>query len=121
MPELLNVLSLEDSDQDFEIINGQLIHAGYNLVLSRAETENEFTSLICNNNYDIILADYKLPQFDAFEALNLCNKHCPDVPFICVSGSIGEILAIELLKLGAVDYVLKRQTRKTALCCKKCA
>jgi len=74
-----NVLSLEDSDLDFEIISEQLIKAGYNLNISRAETENEFTSLICNNNYDIILADYNLPQFDAFEALKICNLHCPDI------------------------------------------
>ena len=104
---LFNVLSLEDSDLDFEIISEQLIHAGYNLNISRAVTENEFTSLIRINEFDIILADYNLPQFDAFEALKLSQEYCPDIPFICVSGSIGEIKAIELLKHGATDYVLK--------------
>jgi PAS domain S-box-containing protein len=104
---LLNVLSLEDSEIDFEIISEQLIKANYNLKIVRVEEEWEFISLIRDNNYDIILADYSLPQFDAFEALRLCRIYCPDVPFICVSGSIGEITAIELLKMGAVDYVLK--------------
>jgi len=113
------VLSLEDSDLDFEIISEQLIKAGYNLNISRAETENEFTSLIRSNKYDIILSDYNLPQFDAFEALKICNIHCPEVPFICVSGSIGEIMAIELLKNGAVDYVIKDRLERLPFAVKR--
>ena len=113
------VLSLEDSDLDFEIISEQLIKAGYNLNISRAETETEFTSLIRSNKYDIILADYNLPQFDAFEALKICNIHCPEVPFICVSGSIGEIMAIELLKNGAVDYVIKDRLERLPFAVKR--
>ena len=113
------VLSLEDSDHDFEIICEQLIKAGYNLNISRAEKEDEFTSLICNNKYDIILADYNLPQFDAFEALELANQYCPDTPFICVSGSIGEIMAIELLKKGAVDYVIKDRIERLPFAVKR--
>jgi PAS domain S-box-containing protein len=104
---LFHVLSLEDSEKDFEIICEKLIDAGYKLDISRVDTESEFINLVQNINYDIILADYNLSGFDAFEALNICKKYCPDVPFICVSGSIGEITAIELLKNGAVDYVLK--------------
>lgn len=114
-----HVLSLEDSDPDFEIISEQLIKAGYNLIITRAETENEFTSLVSNNKYDIILADYNLPQFDAFEALKICNRYCPEVPFICVSGSIGEITAIELLKMGAVDYVIKDRLERLPFAVKR--
>ena len=102
-----NVLSLEDSDFDFEIIKEQLIKAGYNLKITRAEGEQEFRALIQSNRHDLILADYNLPQFDAFEALKICQEYCPDIPFICVSGTIGETKAIELLKNGATDYVLK--------------
>jgi PAS domain S-box-containing protein len=104
---VLNVLSLEDSVRDFEIIREQLIDAGYHLNISRVEKEKEFESSIRGNQYDIILADFKLPEFDAFGALRLCNEICPYVPFICVSGTIGEETAIELIKQGAVDYVLK--------------
>jgi PAS domain S-box-containing protein len=104
---VLNVLSIEDSVRDFEIIREQLIDAGYHLNISRVETEKELESSIRGNQYDIILADFKLPGFDAFGALRLCNAICPEVPFICVSGTIGEETAIELIKLGAVDYVLK--------------
>jgi PAS domain S-box-containing protein len=103
----LKVLSLEDSVRDYEIIREKLIDAGYNLNISRVEAEIEFTSSIRSNKYDLILADFKLPRFDAFRALYLCNEICPDVPFICVSGYIGEETAIELIKLGVVDYVLK--------------
>jgi PAS domain S-box-containing protein len=106
-PTMLQVLSLEDSDIDFELIGEQLINAGFQVEISRAETEIDFTLSIRNNFYDIILADYMLPQFDAFRALKLCQEYCPDVPFICVSGSIGEMKAIELLKNGAIDYVIK--------------
>jgi len=101
------VLSLEDSVMDFEIISEKLIEAGYNMEITRVEKEAEFAKLVQDNVYDFILADYNLPDFDAFAALKICNRHCPEVPFICISGSIGEIMAVELLKQGAVDYVLK--------------
>jgi len=103
----LNALSLEDSVNDFEIIRAHLLEAGYKLKISRVETESEFRASLQNNHYDIILADFKLPGYDAFEALSLCNEVCPEIPFICISGSIGEETAIELIKKGAVDYVLK--------------
>ncbi len=104
---VLNVLSLEDSQPDFEIIRNQFINAGYNLKLTHIENEKDFTSSIRSNKYDIILADFNLQGFNAFGALRLCNEICPTTPFICVSGSIGEETAIELIKEGAVDYILK--------------
>lgn len=104
---VLNILSLEDSGPDFEIIQEQLIEAGLKFNIAHAENENEFKYYLLNNNYDIILADYNLPGFDAFAALRLCNDICPNTPFICVSGSIGEETAIEMIKQGAVDYILK--------------
>ena len=102
----LNVLSLEDSILDFEIISEKLKGAGYRFNITRIEKKTELISLLQSNCYDIILADYNLPNFDAFEALKFRNQYCQETPFICVSGSIGEILAIELLKQGADDYVL---------------
>lgn len=109
---ILNILSLEDSDADYEIIREQLIEAGLKINLSRVQTETEFEAAIRNNKYDLILADFNLPQFDAFGALGLCRKICPKVPFICVSGRIDEETAIELIKAGAVDYVLKDRLKK---------
>ncbi len=103
----LNILSLEDSVEDFDLICMQMNNAGCILNISRVEKESEFSASLCNNQYDIILSDFNLPGFDAFGALRIRDELCPEVPFICVSGSIGEELAIELLKLGASDYVLK--------------
>jgi PAS domain S-box-containing protein/putative nucleotidyltransferase with HDIG domain len=103
----LNALSLEDSLRDFEVIREALIDSGFDLTMDRVETEKEFVSILKNRTYDIILADFKLPGFDAFAALRLSIEICPDVPLICVSGAIGEETAIELIKQGAIDYVLK--------------
>jgi len=103
----LNILSLEDSERDFEIIREHLFDAGFKLEMIRVEKKNEFSFSLRNAKWDIILADFKLPGFDAFSALQLSKEICPDVPFICVSGSIGEETAIDLIKSGADDYVLK--------------
>jgi PAS domain S-box-containing protein len=103
----LNVLSLEDSPQDFEIIRELLIDAGYDLKMDRVENEQDYVLSLRSQKYDIVLCDFKLPGYDAFMALRRSIEICPDIPFICVSGSIGEETAIELIKQGAVDYVLK--------------
>ena len=107
MNVVLNILCLEDTPQDVEIMRELLIDAGYDLNMDCTAVEKEFVSLLRSHTYDIILSDYKLPGFDGFAALKWSVKICPDVPFICVSGTIGEDLAVELLKKGAVDYILK--------------
>lgn len=116
---ILNVLSLEDSDADYAIIREQLIAAGLNINLSRVQTESEFESAIRTTKYDLILADFNLPQFDTFGALRLCNVICPEVPLICVSGTIGEETAIELIKMGAVDYVIKDKPQRLPFAVKR--
>lgn len=112
-------LSLEDSVHDFEIISECLIAAGYKLEISRVENEKDFVNILKNKPFDVILADFNLPNFDAFRALELCKTICPDIPFICVSGSIGEIAAIELLKNGAVDYVIKDRLERLPFAVKR--
>jgi len=118
-PLALNILSLEDSEPDFELICQQLIKSGIQLTITRVDKEVEFTASLRKNTYDIILADFNLPGFDAFKALYLANEICPEVPYICVSGSIGEEKAIELLKLGAVDYVIKDRPERLPLAIKR--
>lgn len=115
----LKILSLEDSIFDFELIRHQLINSGFNFNIDRVDTEKDFSTHIRENKYDIILADFNLPGYDSFGALYLCNEVCPDVPFICVSGSIGEEKAIELLKLGAVDYVIKDRPERLPFAIKR--
>ncbi len=101
------MLCLEDSQQDAEIMRELLIDAGYDLNMDCTAFENEFVSFLRSREYDIILSDFKLSGFDGFAALRWSVEICPNVPFICVSGSIGEDAAVELLKKGAVDYILK--------------
>ncbi|NEW81522.1 MAG: PAS domain S-box protein [Mariniphaga sp.] len=103
----LNILSLEDSPEDYKIIFELLLAAGIDFTMNRVENEHDFVSALNSAKYDVILADFNLPQYDAFEALKKAIEICPEIPFICVSGSIGEETAIELIKLGAVDYILK--------------
>jgi PAS domain S-box-containing protein len=115
----INVLSLEDCDADFEIIRENLADAGFNLNIMHVEREAEFEAALRSNNFDIILADFRLPGFDAFGALKLCGKICPDVPFICISGAIGEVTAIELMKNGATDYVMKDKLDRLSFAVKR--
>jgi PAS domain S-box-containing protein len=103
----LKILCLEDSAQDAEIISELLNDAGFGLSMEWIDTAEKFKAALRDNTYDLILSDFGLPGFDAFVALRMANDICPDVPFICVSGSIGEETAIKLIMQGAVDYVLK--------------
>jgi len=103
----LNFLSIEDSEQDFEIIKELLNDEDLNFSIKRVEKEQDFIKLLETNRFDIILSDFSLPGFNAFGALKIVLEKCPETPFIVVSGSIGEETAIELIKQGAVDYVLK--------------
>ncbi len=103
----LKILYLEDSRRDIEIIRELLTDAGYDLSMDCTGKEKEYVSLLRERTYDVILSDFTLPGVDAFGALKLAISISPQVPFICVSGSIGEETAVELVKRGAADYVLK--------------
>ena len=111
---LLNVLCLEDAFKDAELLNEMLVDAGYLVNMDFAEREEAFISFLKSRKYHIILADYTLPGFNAPAALKLALELQPEVPFICVSGTIGEDTAVELLKRGATDYVLKDRLGRLA-------
>ncbi|KAF0189080.1 MAG: signal transduction histidine kinase nitrogen specific [Desulfobulbaceae bacterium] len=117
--DVLKILVLEDSARDFELISEQLHDVGLTVQITWVETEDAFIAALRENQYDIILSDFKLPGFDAFGALRISNETCPEVPLICVSGTIGEETAIELLKLGAVDYVLKDRPERLPFAIKR--
>ncbi len=103
----LKILSLEDSISDYEFICELLNAEEFDFTIQRAEKQQEFIHALQNDTYDVILSDFSLPDFNAFGALESVLEICPKTPFIVVSGSIGEETAIELIKKGAVDYVLK--------------
>jgi len=111
---LLNVLCLEDELKDAELLNEMLVDAGYLVNMDIAKKEKEYLSFLKGRNYDIILADYTLPGFDVHVALKLALELQPEVPFICASGTISEDKAVELLKLGATDYVFKDRLGRLA-------
>lgn len=103
----LRVLLLEDSDLDAELIIRELKHRGVVFVARRVQTRSDFSRGIADFLPDIILADYKLPGFDGGQALVMAKEYCPDVPLIIISGAVGEETAVQLLKDGATDFVLK--------------
>jgi PAS domain S-box-containing protein len=103
----LRILSIEDDPKDTELIQDLLEIEGIVCEVTRVDTEALLRDLIKPGGVDLILADYSLPSFDGISALKLATKAWPDVPFIFVSGTLGEEVAIEALKIGATDYVLK--------------
>ncbi len=111
----LRIVHIEDSALDAEIIRERLADTGLLAEIDWAANENDFKNFLQSGGYDLILADYHLPGFTAPEALRVAQKLCPGIPFICISGAIGEEKAVELLKLGATDYVLKNRLDKLPL------
>jgi PAS domain S-box-containing protein len=103
----LRILSLEDDPRDTELIQGLLEAEGIACEVTRVDTQPAFQASLEGDRIDLILADYTLPSFDGLLALKLAMSACPDVPFIFVTGTLGEEVAIEALKIGATDYVLK--------------
>jgi diguanylate cyclase (GGDEF)-like protein len=107
MNPTLHLLAVEDSEPDAELITRSLRKAGLIVDMRRVQTEHEFVAALQQRTPDLILSDFSLPQFDGLRALELAVAHAPEVPFIYVSGTIGEERAIDALRLGATDYVLK--------------
>jgi len=103
----IKVLMVEDIVEDVEILLREMRIRGLSIVSRRVETGAEYEEALANFAPDLILSDYTLPGFDGTEALQIARSHRPDTPFIFVSGTIGEERAIQALKQGAVDYVLK--------------
>src|SRR5947209_20490713 len=108
----IRVLLLEDSLLDAELTLASLRDGGIGCEAVRVETRAAFLAALRGETFDLILADYSLPAFDGIAALQLARELCPDVPFLFVSGALGEELAIETLKNGATDYVLKHRLER---------
>jgi DNA-binding NtrC family response regulator len=103
----LRILSLEDDPNDTELIQAELEAEGLACEMTRVDTQTAFSASLEKGEIDLILADYTLPSFDGLSALRLAISTLPKVPFIFVTGTLGEEVAIEALKIGATDYVLK--------------
>jgi PAS domain S-box-containing protein len=111
----LKVLMLEDVESDAQLSERELKQAGFQTIIERVETEDSFIAALKKFKPDIVLADYNLPTWDGMSALVVMREIAPETPFIFVSGTIGEDLAIEAMKSGATDYVLKTKLSKLGI------
>ena len=105
----LRLLQLEDNPVDAELITTTLIEGDIPCQSQLVDTRQAFVAALKEGRMDLILADYSIPGFDGMTALTLARQHCPDVPFLFVSATIGEELAIDAMHQGATDYVLKQR------------
>ena len=103
----LRILYLEDDPKDAELVQHALETEGIVCQITRVETQADFIASLEQGGFGVILADYALPSFDGMSALMIAKQRCPHVPFIFVSGTLGEEVAVESLKIGATDYVRK--------------
>ncbi len=105
----LRLLHLEDEPNDQELVRATLEAEGLACQVRAVSTRGEFAAVLESGDIDIILSDYALPSFDGLSALGMVQAIAPDVPFIFVSGTLGEEAAIEAVRSGATDYVLKHR------------
>lgn len=107
MKNNLKILILEDNESDADLLQSELKKGGFRFTPKIVQSREAFENALQNFNPDIILSDYSLPSFDGVTAFGIKNKKYPDIPFIMVSGTLGEETAVELIKIGITDYTLK--------------
>lgn len=107
MSQSLRILFVEDSEDDVTLLVRFLKQGGYSFDFTRVDTLEMLRASIDENRWDVIIADYVLPKLSGLEALHFIKQRDPDIPFILVSGAIGEDIAAEAMKAGAHDYILK--------------
>jgi len=107
MSDQINLLLVEDNEYDATLLIHGLRKAGFDLNVERVQTEEEMQRALANKNWDAVVSDYKLPAFNAPGALETLRESKKDLPFIVVSGTIGEETAVEIMRSGAHDYLMK--------------
>jgi len=107
MVRLLHVLVVEDSENDTKLLLEELRQGGYDAVHERVQTAAELTAALNRHAWDVVLSDYVLPQFSGPEAFKLLREKEADIPFIAISGTYGEEAAVDMMKAGASDYIVK--------------
>jgi PAS domain S-box-containing protein len=109
--EILKVLIIEDNEDDLALLLRELNKGNYEIYYEHTEDFESFESAL-KKKWDVIISDYSLPNFNGFEALLFCNKIGLETPFIMVSGTIGEDIAVEMMKAGAKDYIMKKSLKR---------
>jgi two-component system, cell cycle sensor histidine kinase and response regulator CckA len=103
----LRILHVEDNPNDALLVEGLLAQGGVQCDITVVHSRPTFEDRLTTARYDLIMSDFSMPAFDGLSALRIAQATCPEVPFIFVSGAIGEVAAVESLQNGATDYVLK--------------
>ncbi|MEB3289846.1 MAG: EAL domain-containing protein [Leptolyngbya sp.] len=103
----LCVLIVEDCDDDVVLLRRELKRAGFDLTWAQVQTAEDFKATLQSQPWDVVISDYKMPHFSAPAALDLLKQSGQDIPFIVVSGTVGEAAAVALMRAGACDYVMK--------------
>ncbi len=119
MNEVLRVLIVDDSDDDTNLVLRKLRSDGYQPEWERVDTHDAMKNALEKKVWDVILCDYKMPGFSAPAALKLAQEINPNIPFIVVSGAMGEETAVEVMKAGAHDYVMKDKLAKLSVAVKR--
>lgn len=112
MNTTLRVVHLEDNSKDAELIASMIEAEGITVDVTLVETKEDFIKALKRGGFDIILSDYTIPSYDGISALKKAKEISPDTPFVFVSGTIGEERAVEALRMGATDYVLKNNMER---------
>src|SRR2546430_10309825 len=107
MSKALRVLHVEDSERDVALLARHLTHAGYDLTSDRVDTPEAMKNALETREWDVILCDYSMPHFNALQALELIKEINLDIPVIIIAGTIGEAAAVEAMRAGAHDYLMK--------------
>ena len=103
----IKVLIVEDSDDDAMLLLEELGRSKYKPIYKRVETEADFKHALESEEWDLVVSDYSLPHFNGLEAIRVLRETKPDIPLVLVSGTIGEDVAVECMKAGAADYLMK--------------
>jgi len=114
MNKRLHILHLEDEPDFAELVRSMIEQDGLDAEVKQVKTREELETALDTETFDVILSDFHLPSFTGLDALGIVKKKCPYLPFILISGTIGEQAAIESLKAGATDYILKQQPERLA-------
>jgi signal transduction histidine kinase len=112
MDKTINILFVEDNEDDVLLEMNELINGGYDVVLERVETPKDFKKALKDKTWDCIISDYSMPQFSGLDALAELKKTGIDIPFILVSGVIGEETAVSAMKAGSHDYIMKSKLNR---------
>lgn len=107
MDTQLRTLFIEDSEDDAELLLRELRRGGYNVTFERVDTAAAMRAALAEKSWDIVISDFSMPQFNGLAALEILQQSTLDLPFIIISGSIGEATAVAMMKAGAHDYLMK--------------